>query len=64
MKPPVHRDLTLTTALLALLLFYTLMGPGTLTAEVVRVEVSSRDIVQDSDESGRFGPYEEIKGMI
>jgi hypothetical protein len=38
--------------------------PPTATAEVVRVEISSREVVSDAPEHRRTGPYEVIKGVI
>jgi hypothetical protein len=38
--------------------------PSTATAEVVRVAISSREVVSDEPEHRRTGPYEVIKGVI
>ena len=38
--------------------------PGLLSAKVVRVEITGREVVTESAEHGQYDPYEEIKGII
>jgi hypothetical protein len=38
--------------------------PVVVNAEVVKVEITSREVVSSSPEYNRFGPYEVIKGII
>jgi|GEM_PF-6618816 len=64
MRPTSHWHLLIATTLLALSLFWALVVPTAIQAEVVRVDVSRREVVPDSQKHGRSGPYEVIEGII
>jgi hypothetical protein len=53
------QTLFLLTAIMGLTLL-----PVVIAAKVVRVEVTSQEVVSDAPDHGRSGPYEVIKGMI
>jgi len=64
MKVAPHRRGGISFArLIPLILGITLM-PSMMPAGVVRVEITSREVVSDAAEHGRYGPYEVIKGII
>jgi hypothetical protein len=50
--------------LTTLLAVSVIVGPGTATARVVRVEVVSREDILNGREFGRYGPYEKIVGRV
>lgn len=64
MRDAAHRYRMITVTILALLLFGAMLMPAVVAATVVRVEVTSREVVDDPREHGRSGPYEVIKGII
>ena len=51
-------------AFLVILIVSIIQMPMVVTAEVVKVEIHSRDVVSSSPEHIRSGPYEVIKGII
>ena len=49
---------------LLLLVIGFILGPGPVIAKVVKVEITSREVISTSPEHLRSGPYEVIKGII
>ena len=49
---------------LALVMTCVMLLPAVVTAKVVKVEITSREVVSSAAEHSRSGPYEVIKGMI
>jgi hypothetical protein len=50
--------------LTSLLAASVLIGPATAMAEVVRVEIVSREVILNGRDFGTFGPYEKIVGKV
>src|SRR4030042_3925853 len=49
---------------LGLVMIWVMLSPATVSAKVVKVEISSREVISDLPELSRSGPYELIKGII
>jgi len=58
------RSSAIPMTILTILIIGFIALPAALTAEVVKVEITSREIVHDWRKHSHFGPYEVIKGII
>lgn len=64
MTTAVHRCIGLTVSFVLVLIIGISLTPQPVAAEVVRVEVHSREVVSTSSDHSRSGPYELIRGLI
>lgn len=64
MKTAAFLSPKIRSGLIRLLITGSLLVPGGVFAEVVKVEISSREVISDLPELIHSGPYEVIKGII
>jgi hypothetical protein len=60
----ILRKSNIPVAFLSLTIICVMLMPVIVNAEVVKIEITSREVVSSSAEYGRFGPYEVIRGII